>query len=276
VRSDAQAKGVDLHFDLNAAEHHVFGDSGRLHQVFWNILKNAIKFTPAGGRAMVRTINPAIGRIRLEFADTGIGIDPQFAGSIFDPFVQGDVRWQTASRGLGLGMSISKTIVELHGGNIDVESAGTGLGATFIVELATTVARQRGSTSQQGPLSRSRHTYRLLVVEDHQPTLQVLARLLRRQGHHVETASTVEAARDFAAREEFDLVISDIGLPDGNGVDLMMELTRDYGLRGIALSGYGMDKDLARTKNAGFIAHLIKPIDFERLNRVLEESVPAA
>jgi CheY-like chemotaxis protein len=88
------------------------------------------------------------------------------------------------------------------------------------------------------------------------------------------TASTVEAARDFAANQDFDLVISDIGLPDGNGIDLMNELTRDYGLRGIALSGYGMDEDLARTKNAGFIAHLVKPIDLDRLNRVLEEAAP--
>ncbi|MFN2476318.1 MAG: response regulator, partial [Chthoniobacterales bacterium] len=92
----------------------------------------------------------------------------------------------------------------------------------------------------------------------------------------VQTASTVEAARDLAAHQKFDLVISDIGLPDGNGVDLMKELTRDYGLRGIALSGYGMDEDLARTRNAGFIAHLVKPIDFERLNQVLEESASAA
>jgi PAS domain S-box-containing protein len=274
VRSDARAKDIDLQFDLNATEHHVLGDSGRLHQVFWNILKNAIKFTPAGGRVMVRTINPATSQIRLEFADTGIGIDPQFAGSVFDPFVQGEVSSESASRGLGLGMSISKTIVELHGGSIDAVSAGPGLGATFIVELATTAATQPRFTSRHDPLSKSRHTYRLLVVEDHQPTLQVLSRLLRKQGHHVETASTVEAARHFAASQEFDLVITDIGLPDGNGVDLMIELTRDYGLRGIALSGYGMDDDLARTKSAGFIAHLIKPIDFERLNRVLEESVP--
>ena len=111
-------------------------------------------------------------------------------------------------------------------------------------------------------------------MEDNQATLEVLGRILRKQGHDVVTASTVEAARDFAAMQDFDLVISDIGLPDGNGIDLMNELTRDYGLRGIALSGYGMDEDLARTKNAGFIAHLVKPIDLDRLNRVLEEAAP--
>jgi CheY-like chemotaxis protein len=124
--------------------------------------------------------------------------------------------------------------------------------------------------------SDSHHTYRLLLVEDNQATLEVLGRILRKQGHDVVTASTVEAARDFAANQEFDLVISDIGLPDGNGIDLMNELTHDHGLRGIALSGYGMDEDLARTKNAGFIAHLVKPVDVDRLNRVLEQAAPAA
>ncbi|MCA1658888.1 MAG: response regulator, partial [Verrucomicrobiaceae bacterium] len=186
------------------------------------------------------------------------------------------VRSESALSGLGLGMSISKTIVELHGGSIDVVSAGRGHGATFVVELASTAANEAATTAQDRPLPVSRRVaYRLLVVEDHQPTLQVLARLLRKQGHAVETASTVEAARDLAAKQKFDLVISDIGLPDGNGVDLMIELTRNYGLRGIALSGYGMDEDFARTRNAGFIAHLVKPIDFERLNRVLEQAAAA-
>ena len=275
VRSDAFTKRVDLQFDLKAADHHVVGDSGRLHQVFWNVLKNAIKFTPSGGSIIVRTANPVPGQIRLEFTDTGIGIEEQFRDSVFQPFVQGDVRSENALSGLGLGMSISKTIVELHDGTIDVASAGRGHGATFVVELATTAANEAATTAPRRPLSSSRHTYRLLVVEDHQPTLQVLARLLRKQGHDVQTASTVEAARDFAANQRFDLVISDIGLPDGNGVDLMKELTRDYGLRGIALSGYGMDEDFARTRDAGFIAHLVKPIDFERLNRVLEQVAAA-
>ena len=276
VRSDSREKRVGLHFELAAGDFHVRGDSGRLHQVFWNIVKNAIKFTPAGGRLTVRTTNPAPGRIRLEFSDTGIGIAPQFLDSVFEPFVQGERHGAGALSGLGLGMSIAKTIVELHGGTIEVDSAGTGQGTSFIVELATVASNVVGMVvaPPRAP-SVSRSHRRLLVVEDHQPTLQVLARLLRKQGHQVETASTVEAALEFAGCQRFDLVISDIGLPDGNGVDLMIELTRAYGLRGIALSGYGTDEDLARTRNAGFIAHLVKPIDFNRLNRVLEQ-VPAA
>ena len=168
-------------------------------------------------------------------------------------------------------MSISKTIVEQHGGTINVASAGAGRGAMFTVDSATVIADSAGDVSRPAVRSDSHHTYRLLLVEDNQATLEVLGRILRKQGHDVVTASTVEAARDLAANQEFDLVISDIGLPDGNGIDLMNELTRDYGLRGIALSGYGMDEDLARTKNAGFIAHLVKPVDVDRLNRVLEQ-----
>ena len=275
VRSDARTKRLELHLELNAREHHVFGDSGRLHQVFWNLLKNAIKFTSAGGKVTVRTINPTPDRLRLEFTDTGIGIEQDFLGSVFGEFTQADAETGTASGGLGLGMSISKTIVESHGGTIEVESAGAGQGTTFWVELATVSGATAEVSRPAGP-SLSRRAYRLLLVEDHQPTLEVLARLLRKQGHEVVTASTVEAARGFAANQQFDLVISDIGLPDGNGVDLMMELTREYDLRGIAITGYGMDEDLARTKSAGFIAHLVKPIDFERLNRVLEQLAPAA
>ena len=273
VRSDAHSKRLDIYLDLTARQHHVLGDSGRLHQVFWNVLKNAIKFTPSGGQITVRTSNPGPGRIQLKFTDTGIGIESDFLASVFREFVQGDTSGQAG--GLGLGMSISKTIVELHGGAIEVASPGPGQGTTFVLELATVRAQLTDVVSRPIPHSGPRQLYRLLLVEDHQPTLDVLARLLRKQGHEVFTAATVEEAREFAAAQEFDLVISDIGLPDGNGVDLMMELTRDYGLRGIALSGYGMDEDLARTRNAGCIAHLVKPIDFERLNRVLESATPA-
>jgi len=276
VRSDARAKQIKLQFELNAPANYVLADSGRLHQVFWNILKNAIKFTPAGGEIIVRTTNRGTGEIRLEFTDTGIGIESQFLDLVFDAFVQADAIPSSASNGLGLGMSISKTIVEQHGGTINVASAGAGRGATFTVDLATVVVDSAGDVTQPAVRSDSHHIYRLLLVEDNQATLEVLGRILRKQGHDVVTASTVEAARDFAANQEFDLVISDIGLPDGNGIDLMNELTRDYGLRGIALSGYGMDEDLARTKNAGFIAHLVKPVDVDRLNRVLEEAAPAA
>ena len=275
VRSDARGKGVTVRIELEARDHIVIGDAARLHQVFWNMLKNAIKFTPTGGLIVVRTTNPASNRIRVEVRDNGIGIDPAFLPSMFSAFAQGNRKAGGATSGLGLGMSISKTIVEMHGGSINGMSEGLGKGATFSVELQTdnAIAPSVAPPAQPGSSGR---THRLLVVEDHQPTLDVLARLLRKQGHEVDTATTVEGALALAGRHVFDLVISDIGLPDGNGVDLMVQLTREYGLRGIALSGYGMDEDLMRTKEAGFLAHLVKPIDFERLNRVIDQIGQAA
>ena len=274
VRSDAHAKGVALHLKLEARDHMLIGDAARLHQVLWNMLKNAIKFTPAGGEVIVRTTNSADNRIRIEVCDTGVGIDPTFLPSIFQPFSQGDRQSAGATSGLGLGMSIAKTVVELHGGSISAHSDGLGQGSTFAVELATDSSVTAGSAAPGD--SGARRRYHLLVVEDHQPTREVLERLLRKQGHAVDTASSVEAALALAATRTFDLVISDIGLPDGSGVELMVQLTRNYGLRGIALSGYGMNEDLARTKDAGFLAHLVKPIDFERLNRTIEQVGQAA
>ena len=117
---------------------------------------------------------------------------------------------------------------------------------------------------------------RILLVEDHEDTNRSLTRLLRRRGYHVQSATSLQTALELSAKDEFDVLISDLGLPDGNGIDLMMQLSHDYGLRGIALSGYGMAEDLARTQQAGFLAHLVKPINFDQLNRALQQFVPAA
>jgi CheY-like chemotaxis protein len=269
VRSDARSKGVDIDFMLEASEHTVRGDSARLHQVFWNVLKNAIKFTPSGGRITVRTANPLPSRLSLTVSDTGAGIDQEMLPFIFCAFV-------ARSGGLGLGMAISKTVVEMHGGTIRAESAGQDQGTTFSIELTTTTRFVTPAVSAPATPIHSGERYRLLVVEDHQPTLTVLSGLLRRQGHDVVTASTVEDALALATNHKFDLVITDLGLPDGSGVDLMLQLTRDYGLRGIALSGYGMEEDLAKSKEVGFIAHLIKPIQFEQLHHALRQATPAA
>ena len=275
IRSDAQGRDVQVRLEFEARDHVVVADGARLHQVFWNMVKNAIKFTPAGGEVLVRTTNCGDNRICIEVSDTGAGIEAAFLPAVFTAFSQGDRQAGGATSGLGLGMSISKAIVELHGGTITARSDGRGKGATFTVELATDSSVTL-AVSKPAADAGAHQKYRLLVVEDHQPTLDVLARLLRKQGHEVETAHNVEEALALAGGRVFDLVISDIGLPDGNGIDLMVRLTRDFGLRGIALSGYGTDEDLARTRGAGFLAHLVKPIDFERLNRIIEDVQRAA
>jgi CheY-like chemotaxis protein len=249
----------------------VSGDAARLHQVFWNLLKNAIKFTPAGGRITVRTSNPCRGQLVFTVADTGIGIDPQTLPVIFRAFEQGKIAGSKAFGGLGIGLSISKAIVELHGGKISAKSAGAGQGSVFTVNLSTvapppiTEVLATPSAPSHGQL------HRLLVVEDHAPTLAVLAGLLRRHGHEVSTANSVKSALLMASSREFDFVISDLGLPDGDGADLMRQLASHYGLRGIALSGYGMEQDFVRTEQAGFLAHLVKPINFDELDCALQQ-----
>ena len=275
VLSDAREKSVDLQFDLTASEYHVGGDAARLQQVFWNLLKNAIKFTPRGGRVAVRTFNPAPGQFALTVEDTGAGITPRTLPVIFRAFEQGETRETRSAGGLGLGLAISKAIIDLHGGTIRAESAGAGLGATFTVKLAAVLPFPIAQATEKKPQPQTDALrLRLLVVEDDEPTSVMLARLLRRRGHDVLTAETVKRALVLASTHSFDLVISDLGLPDGNGIDLMQQLAREYGLRGIALSGYGMPDDRAGTRRAGFLAHLVKPIRFDQLQCILQRITP--
>ncbi|MBA3883522.1 MAG: response regulator, partial [Chthoniobacterales bacterium] len=177
--------------------------------------------------------------------------------------------------GLGLGLAISRAIVELHGGEIRAESDGVGRGATFTVTLATvdTPRFLDAAKSTPPPLRRA---LRLLLVDDHEATLAVLARLLQRSGHHLTCAKSLREALAAAAVEKFDAVISDLGLPDGTGFELMEKLRARHGLRGIALSGYGMDEDVRRSQEAGFAAHLTKPIDFAQLERALGDLMAGA
>jgi two-component system CheB/CheR fusion protein len=163
----------------------------------------------------------------------------------------------------------------LHGGVISAESAGPGHGAVLTINLSTVAPSPITEVLATRSLPR-RQVHRLLVVEDHEPTLVVLASLLRRHGHDVGTANSVKSALLLASSRPFDFVISDLGLPDGDGTDLMRQLASDHGLRGIAVSGYGMEQDFVRTEQAGFFAHLVKPINFEELDRTLQQFAAAA
>ena len=277
VHNDAVKKSIVVRFELNASEHHVDGDAARLHQVFWNLFNNSIKFTHVHGLIIVRTENPKPGQIVLSVEDNGVGIESEELPFVFEGFGNGGGHRRNSSDGLGLGLPIAKAIVDLHGGNIRVESLGRGLGATFAIDLATTRAPvSRGAVASMVEPETAINPLRLLVIEDHEATLDVLARLLRSQGHDVLTAMTVKDAILLACTHPFDLVISDLGLPDGNGIDLMRQLTRDFGLRGIAVSGYGMATDREKTEAAGFLSHLVKPVDFDQLDRVLREVAPLA
>jgi CheY-like chemotaxis protein len=221
----------------------------------------------------------------VSIADSGIGIPPEALPRIFDAFEQGGRGITQSFGGLGLGLAISRAIVELHGGTITATSGGAGSGAEFTIRLprlaaGPTETANRGGTPHLRPESRS--TAHLLLVEDHPDTALVMARMLRRAGFHVTTAGTVAEAiaRAAEAHGEIEsdgqshpvhLVVSDLGLPDGHGVDLMRTLRDRYGLQGIALSGFGMEEDVRRAHAAGFAAHLTKPIDFDRLLRAIHE-----
>lgn len=252
----------------NAAKRHVWADSARLQQVFWNLLKNAVKFTPEEGTITVRTSNPEPGRIEVAVIDPGIGIAPDQLPRLFDAFEQGDSTVSRTFGGLGLGLAICKALVDQHGGTLTGLSAGRGKGATFTVGLATVASPTAEirlpvvSPAEPSPL-------RLLLVEDNEPTLEVMTTLLEMVGHEVSAAPDLRTARRLAESHSFDLLVSDLGLPDGSGLDLMRELRERYGLRGIAVSGFGMEDDLRRSREAGFLEHLVKPVDVDKLKAAL-------
>ena len=283
VRDDAQARGIAINRSYDAELSGLVADPARFQQVMWNLLRNSVKFTPAGGSISIHTSNhtDAGGAARLQIAvsDSGRGIEAAALERIFQPFEQAGVAGDHRFGGLGLGLAIARAIVDLHGGTIRAESGGEEQGATFIVELPdATMAPHGVAEADRGappaaidavPAEKAK-PLRLLLVEDHPATLDVLTRLLTRAGHSVVATSTVAAALAAADASTFDAVVSDLGLPDGTGTELMVQLRARHGLRGIALSGYGMEQDMERTREAGFIAHLVKPVDFNQLRRTLE------
>jgi CheY-like chemotaxis protein len=265
-----------LAVDLSAPRHTVHGDSTRLQQIFWNLINNAQKFTPSLGVITVRSnVTPDGNRIRVEVADNGAGVDADLLPKLFDAFEQGDVRLAKQQAGLGLGLAISKRLVEAHRGTITAHSPGRGCGSTFIVELPLVVEALAQAASPTPHAVRLKTQLNILLVEDHAPSLRALARLLIQMGHRVMTATTVASALATAGLSKFDLLISDLGLPDGSGLDVMRRLRETFKDRAIALTGYGMESDVAASRDAGFVEHLIKPVDVEQLNDAIARVVQA-
>ncbi len=279
VQPEFDAKAIGFERRFSSAPLAVFGDEVRLVQVFINLLKNAAKFTADGGRVSLSTALENNGMMAVRLVDSGIGMTAQELVRVFQAFEQGDHASEHGVHrfgGLGLGLAIASRLVELHGGRIEAASAGRGKGTTLVVLLPVHQASAPAALPPENkaalaPAKNSRAGLRVLLVEDHESTRQALERLLRRRSYLVTCAASVAEAKACAAAGPFDLVISDVGLPDGDGMELMVHLRDRHGLPGVALTGYGMEEDIARSRAAGFGAHLTKPIRVEALEAVLAE-----
>jgi PAS domain S-box-containing protein len=278
-KEDIREAGLAMHVELAAEERHLFADPTRLQQVVWNLAKNAAKFTPSGGQLIVRSRNvrheprdSAAARLILEVQDSGIGIDPPMLSKIFQAFEQGDARENGRAGGLGLGLAISRAVVEAHGGRLSAESAGKGQGSTFLLDLPTTPAPVTRAWQAPDPESVSAQPLSILLVEDNRDTLRTLAWALERRGHVVVATDCMAAALDAASAGRFDLVISDIELPDGNGLELMGRIGRAGATPGIAMSGYASEEDVQQSLAAGFTEHLTKPVSFHDLERAIRNA----
>jgi CheY-like chemotaxis protein len=273
-RDAVERKGLEVAVALGAARHHVWGDDVRLRQVLANLLGNAVKFAAAGGHVALRSWNDG-GALVVEVSDDGVGVGREDLQRLFQPFEQ--LADAGRREGLGLGLAICKGIVDLHGGRIHASSEGLGRGSRFVVELATIdppadppAAREAPGPAAADPPASGR----LLLVDDHADTALVLSWVLERAGYTVTTAGTMRDALKLPPRD-FDLLVSDIGLPDGSGLDLMRRMRRK-GLRGIALSGYGTERDVRSSREAGFDLHLTKPVEMNRLLAAIGSLMKAA
>ena len=273
-RPQAQARNLTLQLNLRAGTHHVLGDAAKYQQIVWNLLKNAIKFTAENGEITISSSNPEPQLLAVAVHDTGIGIEPEVMNRIFDPFEQGERAFQRRYGGLGLGLAISKSLAQAHGGTLIARSQGHDRGSTFILTMKTVPAPPR-IVKLTSPVPESR-PLRILLVDDHQDTCVALERLLVRRGHLVAAAHNVRSAMETAARNSFDLLISDIALPDGTGTELMTYLHAISRIPGIAISGFGMNGDIEKSIDAGFAEHLIKPVKMENLEAAIDRVMATA
>jgi len=264
-------KHLRCSLNLGAQKVHMRADPARLQQIFWNLINNAVKFTPLNGQIAIATSNDSDGQLRVEITDTGMGIEPEALPKIFDAFEQGG---RTQLGGLGLGLAISKTLVEAHEGTIAAQSAGRNKGSMFTLVFPTCEKVEAQIAPELWPRFTERQPRRILLVEDHEDTNRSLTNLLRRRGYHVQSALTFQSAIELCGKEQYDVLISDLGLPDGSGIDLIQKLASKPAL-GIALTGFGMEQDIRKSREVGFQHHLVKPIDLNKLDALIQESAAA-
>jgi signal transduction histidine kinase/ActR/RegA family two-component response regulator len=272
-RAEARSKRLQVHVNLRANQHHVTADSAKFQQIIWNLLKNAIKFTPEGGDITISSDNPSESVFNVSVHDTGIGVEPEVMQRIFDPFEQGNRSFEHRVGGLGLGLAISKSLAQAHGGTLTAQSDGSNRGSTFTLSMQALPQGEAVSVVSKAVTDATRRALKILLVDDHHDTCAALEKLLARRGYLVAISHDVRSAMEAAARNEFDLLISDIALPDGTGMDLMIQLRAVANVPGIAISGFGNNGDIERSLQAGFSEHLTKPIKLENLEAAIERTL---
>ncbi|PYL48777.1 MAG: hybrid sensor histidine kinase/response regulator [Verrucomicrobia bacterium] len=281
VRPAAEAKHIRLTSSFSNVFGNVIGDKDRLQQVFWNLLTNAIKFTPRRGRihTMIKRVDS---HVEISVSDTGQGIAPEFLPYVFDRFRQGDGTTARRYGGLGLGLSIVKRLTELHGGNVRVTSDGVGRGATFIVglplqslhqELEDASEARRNEEVDRAAIKPDLKGIRVLVVDDEQDSVTIVQRILERRGAQVRGANSMNEALAEFAQFSPNVILSDIGMPGNDGYELISRLRGMPGGRfvpAVALTALARGEDRTRVLRAGFQMHVAKPVDFNELVAVVQ------
>jgi PAS domain S-box-containing protein len=279
VYPEAQKKQLHVEADLTDSAGLIMGDPVRLQQCLWNLLSNAIKFTPKDGRITVSTKTNQQ-NLEISITDTGCGIQSDIIPQIFERFVQADSSSTRVHGGLGLGLAITKHLVELHGGSVSAESAGRGQGSRFTISLPLET-QQSSSLPNSAPLykndqlaiaSDTLKNLSVLIVDDHIEARELLRGALEDSGAKVYSASCAKSALEIASKHPTDIIISDIAMPDRDGCALIGDL-RAKGLSTptIALSAYASGSDKERALNAGFNRYLTKPVQLERLFQTVRE-----
>lgn len=280
VRAAAEAKEIRLTTAYSSLNGVVMGDKDRLQQIVWNLLTNAIKFTPRKGRVHI-VIKRVNSHVEICVTDTGQGIAPEFLGQVFDRFRQADASTTRRYGGLGLGLSIVKHLTELHGGSVRVESEGVGQGATFTICLPLQAARPdavaEAESERRAALDREAEPdlsgIKVLLVDDEEDSLAVVSRILKRRGAEVSAVTNMEAALDVFPKFQPHVVVSDIGMPGHDGYELIGKLRALPGGRtvpAVALTALARLEDRTRALRAGFQLHVAKPVDFAELLAVVQ------
>jgi len=265
-------KSLRVKLDLRAANAMVHADEARMQQVLWNLLRNAIKFTAEGGQVEVRTRQEGA-QFVLECIDDGIGIEPEALPRIFSAFEQADREVSQKFGGLGLGLAIARGLVAEHKGELTASSAGRGHGATFTLRLRSQGEGSDFADSGSAAVDEPHESggWKLLLVEDNHDAAETIVMCLEAYGYSVTHVGTCADAVRTAKQGEFDVVLTDLGLPDGSGIDVGRALSRSVPV--VALSGYGATPDLQRSAMAGFSGHLVKPAEPDAIHAALQKAL---